>query len=70
MKELIKLVDSLRSQLAKNTMLTIYTILENVPSKELEHLVDTVLPPLLKKAADTNAFLAESGDQALVSLCY
>jgi hypothetical protein len=43
-------------------MLTIYTILENIPSKELEHLTDMLLPPLLKKAADTNAFLAESAD--------
>jgi hypothetical protein len=29
-KELIKLVDSLRSQLAKNSMLAIFTIVENI----------------------------------------
>lgn len=69
-KELVKLIENLRSQLAKNTMLTIYTVFENINSKELEHLTDTVIPPLLKKAADTNAFLAESADQALVSLCH
>jgi|LauGreDrversion4_2_1035121.scaffolds.fasta_scaffold660234_1 hypothetical protein len=69
-KELVKLIENLRSQLAKNTMLTIYTVSENINAKELEHLADTLIPPLLKKAADTNAFLAESADQALVSLCY
>ncbi len=51
-------------------MLTIYTVSENINPKELEHLADTLIPPLLKKAADTNAFLADSADQALVSLCY
>jgi hypothetical protein len=61
-KELVKLIENLRSQLAKNTMLTIYTVFENINSKELEHLTDTLIPPLLKKAADTNAFLAESAD--------
>jgi hypothetical protein len=69
-KELVKLIENLRSQLAKNTMLTIYTVLENINPKELEHLTDTLIPPLLKKAADTNAFLQESADQAIVSMCY
>lgn len=50
-------------------MLTINTIFENIPAKELDYLVDTFIPPLLKKAADTNAFLAESADQALISAC-
>ncbi len=61
-KELVKLIENLRSQLAKNTMLTIYTVFENINPKELEHLTDTLIPPLLKKAADTNAFLQESAD--------
>jgi hypothetical protein len=51
-------------------MLAIFTILENIQPRELEHLIDTLMPPLLKKAADTNAFLQESADQALISLCY
>jgi hypothetical protein len=50
-------------------MLAIYTIIENIQPRELEHLIDTLMPPLLKKAADTNAFLQESADQALISLC-
>jgi hypothetical protein len=50
-------------------MLTILAIFENIPSKELDYLTDTFIPPLLKKAADTNAFLADSADQALISAC-
>jgi hypothetical protein len=47
-------------------MLAIYTIIENIQPRELEHLIDVLMPPLLKKAADTNAFLQESADQALI----
>lgn len=50
-------------------MLTINTVLENIPARDLDYLVDTIIPPLIKKAADTNAFLAESADSALISAC-
>ena len=52
-KELIKLADSLRSQLAKNSILTVTTILENLPTRDLDPVVETILPGILKKAADT-----------------
>lgn len=39
-KELIKLADSLRSQLAKNSILTIKLAIENLPVKDLDHLID------------------------------
>lgn len=58
----MKLVDSLRSQLAKNSILTIKLFVENLPARDLDHLIDSILPPLLKKAADTNAFITESAD--------
>lgn len=58
----MKQVDNLRSQLAKNAMLTISTILDNIPARELDYMVDSFIPPLVKKAADTNAFLADSAD--------
>ncbi len=61
-KELLKLVDNLRSQLAKNSMLTVSMVFENIPARELDYLVDTIIPPLIKKAADTNAFLSDSAD--------
>lgn len=39
-----------------------HTILENIPTKELDYMADSIIPALIKKAADTNAFLAESAD--------
>lgn len=51
-------------------MLTINTILENVHPKELDFLCDILVPPLIKKAADTNAFIGESAELALTTLCF
>ena len=68
-KELIKLADSLRSQLAKNSILAMTTIMENIPAREIDPLVETILPGILKKAADTNAFIQETADKALVCVC-
>ena len=65
----MKLVENLRSQLAKNSMITINIILENIPARDLDYMVDMFIPPLIKKAADTNIFITESADQALVSAC-
>jgi len=50
-------------------MITINIILENIPARDLDYMVDMVIPPLIKKAADTNVFISESADQALVSAC-
>ena len=54
---MIKLVDSLRSQLAKNAILTITAILENSSTKDMDPNTDIILPTLIKKAADTNVFI-------------
>ena len=37
--------------------------------RELDAFVDNMFPSLLKKAADTNVFILESADKALISLC-
>lgn len=68
-KELVKLVDSLRSQLAKNAILTLIAMYENLSNKDMDPSVDQILPSLLKKAADTNVFIAETADKALASVC-
>lgn len=44
-------------------------MLENIQPRELDYMVDTIMPAILKKAADTNAFLSEQADQALISAC-
>jgi hypothetical protein len=56
-KELVKIVDSLRSQLAKNAILCITAIMENIPLRDIDTMIDNIMPTLLKKAADTNAFI-------------
>lgn len=35
----------------------------------MDPYIDTILPAVLKKAADTNVFISESADQCLVSVC-
>jgi hypothetical protein len=44
-------------------------LVENLPARDMDPLIDSILPPLLKKAADTNVFISESADQALVTIC-
>jgi hypothetical protein len=35
---------------------------ENLQAKELDYQIDSIMPALLKKAADTNVFISESAD--------
>ena len=62
-KECIKLVvkqnDNLRSQVAKNSCMTLQVIFSELPSKDLDPHLDLVLASLLKKATDTNHFVSE-----------
>ena len=70
MKELTKVVDSLRSQLAKNAILTISTIFESLGTqRDLDAHLEMVIPTLLKRATDTNVFIYEPADKALVIVC-
>ena len=68
-KELVKLVDSLRSQLSKNTLITLKTMIENLPTKDMDPHIDILMPAVLKKAADTNVFISESADACLIAAC-
>jgi len=43
-------------------MLTIKILAENLPVREMDHHLDQILLTLMKKAADTNVFISESGD--------
>lgn len=54
--------------MAKNAILTITTLLENLSPRDLDPLIDIMMPLLLKKAADTNAFISGSADRALVAV--
>jgi hypothetical protein len=37
-------------------------IIENIPAKDLDPHIDLFLPALLKKGADTNAFIGGSAE--------
>lgn len=37
-------------------------MIENLPAKDMDPHIDTILPAVLKKAADTNVFISESAD--------
>jgi hypothetical protein len=43
-------------------------VFENL-GKKADPILDNVIPMLLKKAADTNAFIAEEAEKALVKAC-
>jgi hypothetical protein len=65
MTELSNLCNSLRTQLSRNALGTFAIIFENL-GKKADPILDNVIPMLLKKAADTNAFIAEEAEKALV----
>ncbi len=44
--------------------------MENVPLRDIDPMIDNIMPTLLKKAADTNAFIQETADKALVAICF
>lgn len=69
-KGVVKHTDSMRSQLAKNSCMTLQAIYSQLPQKELDSVVDIVLTSLLKKATDTNHFVSEQADKALAMVCH
>ena len=68
MNELSKLCNSLRTQLSRNALGTFAIIFDNL-GKKVDGIMGDVIPMLLKKAADTNAFIAEEAEKALVRAC-
>ena len=66
--ELIKLTECLRSQVSRNALLTFADVFENL-KRQMDASLDTVVPSLLKKAGDTNQFIAEEAEKALMSAC-
>lgn len=65
MAEVSNLCDSLRTQLSRNALGTFAMVFENL-GKQADCILDNVIPMLLKKAADTNAFIAEEAEKALI----
>lgn len=66
---LIKLAESLRSSLSKIAIMTVNDMLVSL-KRCMEPYLDNVLKMLLKKASlDTNTFISDEAERALVSLC-
>ena len=68
MSELSTLWNSLRTQLSRNALGTFAVVFENL-GKKADCILENVIPMLLKKAADTNAFIAEEAEKALIKAC-
>ena len=68
MPELLKLVESLRSSLAKNAMITLAEMCEAL-KKSMDPFLDGIFIKLFKKAQDTNAFIIEEVNKCVRSLC-
>ena len=65
-KSLVKPLDSLRSQVSKNASLALYTLYNELGPKECDPWIEAVTPTLLKRAIDTNHFISESAENALI----
>ena len=57
-KDIVKPVDSLRSQVSKNACMTLSLMFSELPPRDVDSHIDTVIPILIKRATDTNAFIA------------
>jgi hypothetical protein len=74
LKETIKLIvkqtDNLRSQVSKNACMTLQIMFQELPTRDLDPSVDLVIGTLIKKATDTNQFVSEQAEKALIMVCH
>ncbi|OQR89564.1 hypothetical protein THRCLA_09687 [Thraustotheca clavata] len=63
-REVCKHIGNLRSAIAKNAMLAVETMCLYL-TKRMDNELDEIIPLLLKRAADTNTFLSESGSATI-----
>lgn len=69
-KLIVKQTESLRSQISKNACMTLQVIYSELPTKDLDSNVDMVMQALLKKSTDTNHFVSEQAEKALMMVCH
>lgn len=68
MPDVLKLVESLRSSLAKNAMITLAEMCQAL-KKAMDPFLESIFVKLLKKAQDTNSFIVEEVNKCIKSLC-
>ena len=56
--------------MAKNACMAVQVIFSELPTKDHDPNIDYVFPILIKKATDTNHFVSEQADKALVVVCH
>ena len=66
--EIMRLVESLRSSLSKNAVITLHD-LSNKVKKMLDSDLDSIFSKLLKKSLDANSFISEEVRRAMISVC-
>lgn len=62
------MVESLRSSLAKNAMMTLTEMCQEL-KKQLDPELESIISKLIKKGSDTNVFIAEEVKKGLVAVC-
>jgi len=62
------LVESLRSALAKNALRSGAELFQCF-GRRLDPEIEVLLPPMLRRSADTNGFISEEAELALLSMC-
>ena len=68
MPELLKLIESLRSSVAKNAMLTLAEMCEAL-KKTMDNYLQPLFVKLFKKAQDANTFIVEEVRKCMTYLC-
>ena len=66
----MKQTDNLRSQVSKNACMALQVLFQELPTKDLDPNIDLVLGALIKKATDTNQFVSEQAEKALIMVCH
>eukprot|EP00347_Sterkiella_histriomuscorum_P009023 403342823 len=66
--QIIKIADSLRSSLSKIGLITISDMFMSL-KRCIEPQLDALCKVLLKRSSDTNTFISEAADKAMLSMC-
>jgi hypothetical protein len=68
MPEVLKLVESLRSSVSKNAMMTLAEMCEAF-KKQMDPFLESIFVKLIRKGQDTNTFIVEEVNKCIKSLC-
>ena len=61
-KDIVKAVDSGRSQVAKQASITLSLMFSELPPKDVDSHIETVMPVVLKRSTDTNQFIQQAAE--------